>query len=73
MLNEGIQKIEKSAFYGCESLERITLPSTVTEIGERAFRDCKWLREVFLNEGLVKIGNTAFYGCSSLQSFILHS
>ena len=31
--NEGLQKIGEEAFYDCESLESIILPSTVTEIG----------------------------------------
>ena len=52
----------------CSSLERIILPSTVTDIGQQAFEGCKSLREVVLNEGLEKIGGVSFQNCKSLES-----
>lgn len=36
-LNEGLQSIGMAAFFACPKLERITIPSTVTKIGEAAF------------------------------------
>ncbi|WP_181817798.1 leucine-rich repeat domain-containing protein, partial [Metamycoplasma hominis] len=39
---------------------KVTIPSSVKEIGESAFSDCKNLKEVILNEGLEKIGDSAF-------------
>ncbi|RCJ00328.1 leucine-rich repeat domain-containing protein, partial [Metamycoplasma hominis] len=39
---------------------KVTIPGSVKEIGERAFSDCKNLKEVILNEGLEKIGAAAF-------------
>ncbi|QKX39421.1 leucine-rich repeat domain-containing protein [Metamycoplasma hominis] len=39
---------------------KVTIPSSVKEIGESAFFDCKILKEVILNEGLEKIGARAF-------------
>ena len=56
--SEGLQMIEAEAFYDCKSLESISLPSTVTEIGENVFYGCSNLREVTLNEGLKKIGGS---------------
>ncbi|RBI34057.1 leucine-rich repeat domain-containing protein, partial [Metamycoplasma hominis] len=41
-------------------MESITIPSSVKEIGERAFFGCQNLNEVILNEGLEKIGDYAF-------------
>ena len=69
---EGLHKIGDEAFHECSSLKSIELPSTstVTEIGNYAFRGCSNLREVTLNEGLQKIGDGAFYGCSSLKVFL---
>ncbi|MEX1817226.1 leucine-rich repeat protein [Metamycoplasma hominis] len=39
---------------------KVTIPGSVKEIGEWAFSDCKYLREVILNEGLEKIGTGVF-------------
>ena len=72
-MNEGLQKIGDSAFYKCESLEIISLPSTVTEIDCCAFGHCTHLREVMFNEGLQKIGYSAFYECESLEIISLPS
>lgn len=54
MLNEGLEIIATQAF--CNSLiESITMPSTVKEINDDAFKDCKNLKTVKLNEGLKKL------------------
>ena len=72
-VKEGVQKIGDGAFYKCTLLKSITLPSTVTEIGDYAFRDCRNLRRVELNEGLQKIGYRAFPNCTTLESITLPS
>jgi len=46
--------------------------SSVVEVENDAFRNCKQLKSAFLNDGLKKIGR-AFLGCSSLQSIKLPS
>ncbi len=38
--------VELGAFYGCSSLKSITIPSTVTSIGYRAFAECRNLIDV---------------------------
>ena len=43
--NEGLQKIRDGTFRSCTSLKRITIPSTVTEIGSKTFWGCINLRE----------------------------
>jgi hypothetical protein len=45
-LREGLEQIDDRAFYGCSSLERIIIPSTVKVIGERAFKGCSGLVSV---------------------------
>ncbi|WP_220124543.1 leucine-rich repeat domain-containing protein, partial [Metamycoplasma hominis] len=40
---------------------KVTIPSSVKEIGESAFSWCTNLKEVILNEGLEKIGAETFY------------
>lgn len=48
-------------------ISSIVLPSTVTEIGNYAFFDCKELKAIELNEGLKSIGVAAFE-CTSLEN-----
>lgn len=57
---------------GCESLTSVVVPPTVTEIGERAYYDCKSLSSVTLPEGLVKICDGAFSD-TALTSLVIPS
>jgi hypothetical protein len=63
----GITYIGASAFYGCTTLETITLPDSVSEIKENAFYGCTKLTNVNLGGGLKTIGEHAFHGCTSLE------
>ena len=56
------------AFNNCESLQSITLPSTLEHISDWAFNGCRNLNEVELNEGIQRIGSRSFQFCTSLQS-----
>ena len=56
--------------YHCSSLKSITLPSTVTEIGNYAFRDCDNLREVELNGVPQYVKRDAFLNCDKLERFL---
>ncbi|MEX1816136.1 leucine-rich repeat protein [Metamycoplasma hominis] len=49
---------------------KVTIPSSVKEIGEWAFSDCKYLKEVILNEGLEKIDSGAFQDTNIESIFI---
>lgn len=55
------------AFYGCRTLERVTVSAGTTSIGDCAFGYCDALCEVTLPEGLVSIGSAAFLGCRALK------
>ncbi|MCD8381779.1 MAG: leucine-rich repeat domain-containing protein [Clostridiales bacterium] len=48
-------------------LTRLTLPDTVTRIGERAFARCSGLKRLVLPAGLTRLGARAFEGCGSLE------
>ena len=67
VLNEGVQDIKYATFNNCISLERITIPSTVTEISYCAFSYCPNLRDVVLYDGIKRIRHDAFHGCRSIQ------
>lgn len=62
-LNEGLRKIGKFALQDCVSLEKLILPSTVTEVAMKAFDSCGKFKSVVFNEGLRNIGKHAFLSC----------
>lgn len=68
---DGIRMIYNRAFYGCESLESISIPKSVQTIGNHAFAGCCSLKSVSIPEGLEKIGVRAFYRCESLENISL--
>ena len=72
-LNEGLRVIDNNAFLYCEALRKVTLPSTVMELGIGAFYCCRSLVEVQLNEGLKIIGERAFQHCVLLRSVTIPS
>lgn len=59
------------AQYKNKSIQQITIPSSVEEIGTAAFADCTTLSQINLSEGLYSIGNSAFERCSNLTSVTL--
>ncbi len=50
-LNEGLERIGDSAFYGCRNLTSVTIPSSVQIILERAFAGCDSLTSLNVAEG----------------------
>lgn len=58
--------IPDNSFQGCEKLEYIILPSTITSIGTYAFNGCTSLAMPDLPEGLETIGMGAFTNCKNL-------
>jgi len=74
VLNDGIKRIGwypngSGSFSNCTSLQSITLPSTVEQIGTITFNNCKNLQEVVIYNEKIQIGNKAFTNCSSLERF----
>lgn len=69
-----VTKIEFQAFYNCTSLNKINFPSSLTEIGDYAFRDCASLESIDLSAliNLKKIGEGAFEGCRGVTSISLN-
>ena len=57
----------------CNSLTSITIPDTVTSIGQSAFQDCSNLTSVNFgnNSQLTSIGDYAFQSCRSLTSITI--
>lgn len=59
-------KIDKYAFYQCESLTDVTLPDSITEIGASAFYGCKSLESINLPNNITQISSSTFYNCENL-------
>ncbi len=55
------------AFYYCSNLN-IELPSSLTIIGENAFRYCNSITSIKIPENVSSIGEYAFYNCEGLTS-----
>jgi hypothetical protein len=51
---------------GCTGLTSITIPNSVTSIGERAFSGCTGLTSVTIPNSVTSIEYNAFYGCTGL-------
>ena len=64
---DGVTEVLDYAFYGCTSLERVTIPDSVCYIGG-AFSGCTSLTSIEIPDGQWRIGNRDFYGCTSLVS-----
>lgn len=59
--------IGNRAFSGCEEIVSISIPATVTEIGDYAFYQCKGIKGVVtIGEAVARIGKSAFFGCSGI-------
>ena len=65
----GGDTIGSYAFAYCRSLENITLPDTITTIGDYAFADCG-LKEITIPKSVLDIGSHAFFGCYDINKTI---
>ena len=64
-------QIPESAFEDCYSLTSVTIPDSVTTIGDRAFYACSSLTSVTIGDSVTTIGVDAFASCSSLTSITI--
>lgn len=66
-VKEGTRIICDEAFWWCESLPDIVIPTSVTSIGDRAFWGCRSLLDIVIPSSVTSIGDCAFGYCSSLK------
>ena len=75
--DKDVTKIGYYAFYGyqtdCNKLTSVTIPDSVTTIGEYAFSNCESLTSVTIPDSVTTIGEWAYYYCESLTSVTIGS
>lgn len=62
-----VKWISSYAFSSCKNITEITIPDSVTEIGNSAFSGCTSLAEIVIPDSVTSIGGSAFKGCTSLS------
>ncbi|MBD5164214.1 MAG: leucine-rich repeat protein, partial [Bacteroidales bacterium] len=79
VIPEGVTYIGQGAFYSCTKLSSITIPSTVTTIGDLTeqgfgvFQGCSALTAIGLPSSVTTIGYQIFCNCRNLESVTLPS
>ncbi len=65
-----VTRIWHWAFGGNPHITSITLPNSITNIGEKAFKNCSGLTKIYMPER-TGIDEGAFIGCASLVSITI--
>ena len=68
ILEDGTLGIASRFVLNCKNLTSITIPGSVTTIGESAFSGCTGLTSITIPSSVTTIGEDALYGCSGLTS-----
>lgn len=69
-IREGTRIIANRVCEGLQYIASITIPNTVTSIGESAFEGCSYLKSITIGTNVTDIGRFAFAGCPSLDSIV---
>lgn len=71
VLITGGTRISSYAFWECSGLTKITLPESITSIGDDAFRGCSGIKNITIPNKVEHIGYEAFYECVGLESILI--
>lgn len=63
--------IQMQAFIECASLKSVSMPESMTWIGDSAFAGCTGLEQVEISPNLTTIGPNSFYSCNGLTSVVV--
>ena len=68
VFNEGLKKINNTAFQGSGLAGELSFPQSLESIGDSAFRNCVGLRgDLIIPDSVISLGAYAFFGCSGLN------
>ena len=65
IIPDGVTRIDY-AFGSCKNLTSVTIPDSVTSIGDHAFNGCTSLTNITIPNSVTSIGNYSFSGCTNL-------
>ncbi|MBP0972879.1 MAG: leucine-rich repeat protein [Oscillospiraceae bacterium] len=72
VIENGVTSIGlRAAFSGCTALTSVTIPDSVTSIGDNVFPGCTALQSITIPDSVTTIGEGLFRFCSSLTSVTL--
>ena len=63
-----VKYITSAAFYKCSTLNTITVPECITEIGDATFCQCSNLTSIDVPDSVTAIGQQAFDSCDALEN-----
>ncbi len=63
--------IDARAFTSCDDFISVTVPDSVTFIGDSAFNDCDRLINVTIGNGVTELGYAVFAGCDRLTDVVI--
>ena len=65
---EGASYVCDNMMHGCGTIKKVTLPQTITRIGDYAFAGCGLPESFDLPDSVNEIGMYAFLGCSAMKT-----
>ena len=68
---KSVAKIQRLAFSDCIRLTKVTIPDSLTSIGEGAFQGCRSLKSITIPDGVTSIGAYTFRSCTNLTSITI--
>ena len=71
VIKDGTKNIPASFFRNCSGLTSITIPNSVTSIGDDAFLGCSGLTSITIPNSVTSIGNHAFESCYKLKKITI--
>jgi len=72
VISDGIETIPTAAFRRCSKLSSVTVPDSITTLGERCFQETA-IESISFPESLEAIPDYAFYNCSKLKDINIGS
>ena len=71
IISEGVTNISEGAFSDCGNLTNVTIPDSVTRIGDSAFNYCNSLKSIVIPDSVTSIDRCAFRNCGGLTNIII--